>query len=272
MFYVVNPNGSFLAGFLPAGTRESIMFEGQMVQGEPKITKRLEGAASSSHDAWEFMCEMVSEARADGYLDTAFTASKLQVPADLHHEEFPLVLRGFYARVKTMAKDQFAAGLARLRAVHEVLSHADVQLQSYDDDKFVELRLGAQIIRFGFVPERLWEIMTTKAKELCESRGMLDDNYLLPDGRGLLHLRTRETILDVYVRAFLQGAIRAGAVIELTSDHNWRFLESNPFIAADVKHLQWYQDHPEVLSSVLKLDQTIPVRATQVFSAVVFYC
>lgn len=269
MFYVVNPKGSFLAGYLQSGERESIMFEGQLIQGEPKITRRLESADRTSHEAWEYLCLMVTEARADGYRDMPIDTSKLQVPADLYQEEFPLALRGVYARVKAMTSDQFSAGVARLKAVHEVTS-AGVEVVG--DDKYVELRLGAVTITFGFVPDRLWENMTMKARELCEARGMLGDNLLLPDGRGLFHLQTRESALDLYVRAFLQGAMKAGAVIELSSDHAWSFSVATPFNAAEVENLQWYQETPGLLSSILKLDQTIPVPVTQVVSAVDFYC
>lgn len=272
MFYVVNTKGSFLFGYLQQGKRESIMYEGQLIQGEPKITKRLEYANRTTHEAWECMCQMISEARADGYRDMPIDASKLQVPADLYQEEFPLVLRGVYAHVRSMTSEQFSSGLARVRAVHEAISHAGVEVISGDDDSYVELRLGAAVTSFGFVSEQLWETMTTKARELCEARGMLGDNLLLPDGRGLVHLQTRESTLDLYVRAFLQGAMKAGAVIELSSDHSWSFNQVSPFNAADLQDLQWYQETPWLLSSILKLDQTIPVQEAEVITALDFYC
>lgn len=270
MFYLVDPKGNFLAGFVPAGSRGSVMFEGQIVQGEPKITKRLEDTAHSTQEAWEYLCEMVSEARANGYLDMPVDTCKLHVPPDVFHGEFPVFLRGVYARIKAMTSDQFSAGVARLMAVHEVLPSAGVVVNG--NEKSIELRLSAHILRFGYVPDRLWETMTTKARELCSERGMLDDNDLLPDGRGLFHLRTKETCLDLYVRAFMHGAIRAGATIEWSSDHAWTFLETDPFNKAVVQDLQWFQDTPNLHSNVLKLDQTIPVHATPVASLVDFYC
>lgn len=272
MFYLVDSKGNFLSGFVPAGSRGNVMFEGQLFQGEPKITKRLEDTARSTHEAWEFLCERVAEARANGFQDKPIDTSKLFVPAEIYQAEFPLVLRSVYARVNAITADQFSAGLARLSAIHQVLPSAGVSVVISGNEKSVELRLGKNIIRFGFVSERLWETMTTKARELSSARGLLDDNELLPDGRGLFHLRTRETCIDLYVRAFLHGATQAGASIEWSSDHPWKFQKTDPFSKADVKDLQWYRDTPDLHGEVLKLDQTIPVQTTTVMSAVDFYC
>lgn len=272
MFYLVNTKGSFLVGYVPAGERTVLMFEGQVIQGIPKITKRLEKAARSTDDAWEFLCETVMEARADGYLDKHVDTSHLQVPPDLHQDKFPLALRGVYARVKSCSYDQFAAGLARLLAVHEAVSDAGVEVKIGTEGKSVELSVRGAHIRFGFVPDGLWGTMATKGKELCEERGMMGDNFLLPDGRGMLHLLHRETILDLYVRAFLDGSVKAGAVIELTSDHSWKFVAGNPFLTADVRDLQWYQGTPALHGRALKLDQMIPVSTAQAADALDFYC
>lgn len=272
MFYLVNRKGAFLAGYVPAGGREYIVYEGQLSQGEPKILKRFENLAGSLDEAWGKLCEMISEARADGFLDMPIDTSNLQLPADVYLEDFPLVHRCVYARVRTMTEGQFEAGLARLQTVHQVILKAGVTVSIGTDDRSVELCLGQAVLRFGFIPARLWDSMTGKARDLLEERGIPGDNHLLPDGRGVFRLNTQETALDLYVRAFLHGAMGAGAEIDLTGDGAWRFQASNPFLLEDVKSLQWYRIDPLLQSSAIKTDQSVAMPAGVTASLADFYC
>lgn len=272
MFYLVNRKGSFLSGYVPAGGREYIMYEGMLSQGEPKILKRYENCVGSLDEAWVKLCEGVSEARADGFLDMPIETSNLQLPADAYKAEFPLVHRCVYARVRTMTEEQFDAGLARLQTVHNAILRAGVTVSIATDGRSVELRLGQAELRFGFIPARLWDSMTGKARDLLQDRGIPGDNYLLPDGRGVFRLNTQETALDLYVRAFMQAAIEAGAGIDLTADGAWNFQASNPFLLEDVKTLEWYRTDPQLQSLAIKIDQTVAVPAGVTASLADFYC
>lgn len=253
MFYLSNRKGAFFAGYVPAGGDTAIMLEGHMSGGRSKIHKKFEERRETPQMAWDFLCEQVSAARADGYLDATIINSTLKIPTDVHAEAFPLGRRGVYVHLALLTPEHFAAGLDRLNEVHSVVGDAGVQVKVTDGDRWIRLSHGSNVIQFGFVTDALWATMSAKAKELSTERKMLNGNYLLPDGVGLWHLQTSETALDLYVRAFMAGAMEAGAEVRFTSDHEWSFSATSPFHSLHVKALDWYQKEPGLLQKVLAL-------------------
>ena len=254
MFFLTNSKGAFLAGHVPAGDTIAIIVEGQSGGGRTKIHKKFEERRETPEAAWDFLCSQVSEARADGYQDANFQSSTLKPPGDTFSDEFPLARRGIYARVETMTHEQFTAGLDRLNEVHAKVGDVGVLVSVQDGGRWLRLSLGSVVIEYGFVPNVLWETMSTKAQELSTEKRMMNGNYLLPEGKGLWHLQTQESVLDVYIRAFMAGAITAGAKILFNSDHLWGFSEVSPFLNGDVSALSWYQLNPDLPRKVRALE------------------
>lgn len=250
MFYATNAKGNFLAGFVPAGESYVRLYEGTKSAGIVKITKKLDCVARGVDDAWELLCEEIAKARADGYRLAPYDTSNIEAPEKAHHGEIPESLRGIYVHVQECNEEHFSAGLDRLKEVHEVLSKGGSKVKLEVTDRSVKLSHVEGTIHFGLALMRMWEAMSTKAKELCEERGMLNSTYLLPSGKGLWRLLTRETELDLYVRAFLAGAIEAGAVMSFSADQEWKFSAQRSFHAADVATLQWYRENPKFLDLV----------------------
>ncbi|EPJ5562207.1 hypothetical protein ACQYZY_27190 [Pseudomonas aeruginosa] len=254
MFFLSNPKGAFLAGYVPAGDTTAILFEGQSGGGRTKIHKKFEERRETPEAAWDFLCSQVTEARADGYQDASYQSSTLKPPGDTFSDVFPLARRGIYARVESMTHEQFTAGLDRLNEVHANVEEAGVKVSVQDGGRWVRLSLGSVVIEYGYVPNALWETMSAKAQELSTEKRMMNGNFLLPEGKGLWHLQTQESVLDVYIRAFMAGAITAGAKIHFNSDHPWGFSEVTPFLNGDVTGLSWYQLNPGLLRKVRALE------------------
>jgi hypothetical protein len=152
--------------------------------------------------------------------------------------------------VKVCTEEHFAAGLGRLQEVHDVLSNGGAKVKLVVSDRSVKMSVTETSIQFGLAHMRTWETMSTKARELCEERGMFDSTYLLPSGQGLWRMQTCETELDLYVRAFLAGAIEAGAVIGFSADQAWSFSAQRPFHTSDVEALKWYREKPRLLNLI----------------------
>ncbi|MDF9779197.1 hypothetical protein [Pseudomonas baetica] len=250
MFYAVNAKGNFLAGYVPAGERFVRLYEGIKSAGIAKITKKLDCVASSVDDAWERLCEEIVAARADGYLLAPYDSSIIEVPDNAYQAEIPESLRGIYAHVMECTEEHFLAGLDRLKTVHEVLSQGGAGVELKVTDRSVKLSSTESSIHFGLADLRVWETMSLKAKELCEERGMFNSTQLLPSGKGLWRMQTCESVLDLYVRAFLAGALEAGAAIGFTADQEWKFSAQRSFHSADVATLQWYRESPKFLDLV----------------------
>jgi hypothetical protein len=264
MFYVVNARGNFLAGFVRAGERSVRLYEGIKSAGIAKITKKLDCVAPSDNDAWERLCEEIADARADGYLLAPYDTSNMEVPDNAYQGEIPEALRGIYAHVKECTEEHFQAGLDQLKNVHDVLSKGGAGVKLKVTDRTVLLSSKERDISFGLADLRMWGTMSLKAKELCEERGMLNSTQLLPSGKGLWRMQTHESVLDLYVRAFLAGAIEAGAVISFSADQEWKFSAQRAFHSSDVATLQWYRENPKFLDLVHGIKpQVAPVVVTE---------
>lgn len=262
MFYLTGRNGAFLAGYVHPVERGFVFLEGTESKG---VTKKFEASALSKEDAWDYLCEQVVAARADGYVDGDLVDAKVARDAESYQGVFPVELRGVYAHVDECNEHHFRAGASRLEEVTK-LSSAHIGVEAQIFDRFIRIKIGKHSIEFGLADLLSWNSMSSKGRELCEEKGFVDSSKLLPSGKGLWHFKSEETVLDVCVRAFLAGAISAGARIRLSADAAWRFTEEAPFHLGDVKDLAWATAFPKLQIQLANNVSVAPAMSDEAFA------
>lgn len=242
MFYLLGRKGAFLAGHVSVSEPGYVWFEGFQSKG---VTKKFEASADTYDDAWDRLCALVVDAKADNYIDGDLADAKVVFSHESFQGVFPERLRSVYAVVEHCDAVHFQAGASRLEEVAELVkTHTGIEVLV--SERLIRMKHGNQTLQFGLADLRSWEAMSNKGRELCEEKGFVDAIHLLPSGMGLWHIQTQESVLDVCIRAFMAGAIASGAKISFRSDCSWLFSEGLPFFQRDVKDLAWVKAYPSL--------------------------
>ncbi|WGK63372.1 hypothetical protein QAO71_17680 (plasmid) [Halopseudomonas sp. SMJS2] len=241
MFYLTSPDGRNAIVYVQQFTKEMVVLKRK---GERVIHKEL-GTFGSDEEAYAALCMRVQALRREGYgaVDTAlasyaFPASTVgegRLTVESHSVSFV---------VKKCTPVQFNAGIAQMDETFDVLKTPGVSFKQGDGWFELEPTHPAygESFKCRLLSEQAFRDYPSKLKELCLARGYVDNETLLPGGRGRMLVVTGEGVVDIYIRAFLHGLIKAGAEVSFKGDRDWSFFPMTPFAKRDVSELAWYQE------------------------------
>ncbi len=236
MFHLTDPSGGFLVGYVDANTTEMVVHRGRR---ERHIQKEV-ALFQSDEEAFDALCASVHRAQVEGYEIQDVGLTPVQFPDSCYHGTMSVSARGVYATVQSCTPDQFDAGLSRLNAVVAAVAAVSPVSQKWDGGHF-SIDYEGQTIRGSIISDQVWATYPAKLKELSLKRGYIVPSVLMPSGVGRLGFMTSESVLDVCVRGFLAGIVKAGAKITVRGDEGWMFDPARPFHKDHVEKLSWYK-------------------------------
>lgn len=250
MFHLTNPSGGFFVGYVDANTKEMVVHRGRR---ERHIQKDV-ALFQSDEEAFDALCALVHKAQVDGYEIQDAGLTPVQFPDSCYHGTMSVAARGIYVMVQSCTPDQFDAGLARLNAVVDAVAPVSPVSLKLDGKRFSIDHEGHSIMG-RIISEQEWATYPAKLKELSLKRGYMVPGLLMPSGIGSLGFMTSESVLDVCVRGFLAGIVKAGAKITVRGDEGWVFDPARPFHKDHVENLSWYKAGNSLYQALVEAGQ-----------------
>lgn len=236
MFHLCDPNGSYIVGYVDGHTSEMVVHRGRRdrhIQKDVALFK-------SDGEAFDALCILVHKAQVDGYVIQESGLSPIPYPESCYHGVLNVEARGVYVTVQSCTPQQFQAGVTRLKAVVDAVAPIAPISQEWGEGRFSITHDGKTVMA-RLVSEQVWETYPAKLKEQSLKRGYMVPGLLMPSGMGTLGFQTAESVLDVCVRGFLAGMVKAGAKIVVRGDGDWLFDPTRPFLKEHVEKLSWYK-------------------------------
>lgn len=239
MFYLTSPDGRNAIGYVQQFTKEMVVLK----RKKDRVLHKEVGTYNSDENAYAALCMRVQALRKEGYkaVDTAlasypFPASTVgqgRLTVESHSVSFD---------VKKCTPVQFNAGIAQMEETFDVVKATGLSFKQ--GDGWFELEPShptyGETFKCRLLSEQAFGDYPSKLKEISLARGYVDNETLLPDGRGRIFVVTGEGVIDIFIRAFLHGLIKAGATVSYKGDRDWSFYPMTPFAKRDVGELAWF--------------------------------
>ncbi len=269
MFYLTTPDGRNVVGYVQANTKEIVVLK----RNRDRVIHKEIASHASDEAAYAALCMRVQTLRKEGYSPVDPTLSSFAYPASAVGEgKLTIESHSVSFEVKDCTKSQFDAGIARIEETFDVLKTAGLSFKQGDGWFALEPTSG-ESFKCRLLSEQAFDAYPSKLKELSLARGYVDNETLLPNGKGRMFVITGEGVLDIYIRSFMYGLIKAGAQILYKGDGDWTFYPMQPFAKRDVSGLAWYNEsylHETLQSGGLIKCPHAPVRQTPASSRPLF--
>lgn len=266
MFYLTSPDGRNAIGYVQQDTKEMVVVK----RNKDRVIHKELGTFDSDQDAYAALCIRVQALRKEGYKAEDTVLASYPYPASTVGEgRLTIESHSVSFVVKNCTPVQFNAGIAQMEETFDVLKTTGVSFKLGDGWFALEPASPTygESFKCRLLSEQAFGEYPPKLKELCLARGYVDNETLLPSGRGRMFVVTGEGVVDIYIRAFLHGLIKAGAEVSYEGDNNWSFYPMTPFAKRDVSELAWFFEpglHDLLMNGGLVQCPHAPLHQTQV--------
>lgn len=246
MFYLENTSRKFFLGFIERESSTITVVEGNREKG---VCSKQEMLCTSSEDAWHQLSGLVCRKRAEGFIPASVPSiSNYIPPQDVFMDAFVVEFSGVYVQFTELTDEQLAAGTQRLQDLHKALGLNGVRLAVTDGS--IEISSNGASVKLCKLSQQEWDAKPARAKEIFGDRKLIDSMTLLPTGEGAWWFGTQSGVLDIYLRAFLGEAWKAGARFTASGDPYWEFQPKKPFDVDAISRMKWFQDDPSLLQTL----------------------
>jgi hypothetical protein len=269
MFYLMTPDGRNVIGYVQALTKEMVVLK----RNRERVIHKEIGTYASDELAYGALCMRVQALRKEGYSFSDTKLSSFSFPVELAGlGSLTIESHSVSITVKKCSKEQFDAGIARMEETFDVLKTTGMCILHGNGWFAIEPSSG-ESFKCRLLTEQAFDAYPPKLKELSLARGYVGNETLLPNGKGRMFIITGEGVIDIYIRSFLYGLIKAGAEVSFQGDRGWTFFPMTPFAKRDVSELVWF-NKPGLYEALVSGGQVkcphAPIHQTSVTSRPLF--